>query len=422
MQPPPDEFDLSQLLTRSARLALPAAQANGLQFLFDYEGDLPWVRGDEAVLTELVHDLLAEGVSMTSTGHLFFTTEVTVVDARSCRMVLRAASTAVLRDAPQISAACNASQGVRGRLDESVGRAHVQGLDVELSLQTFPGDGTVIRLECTLPVTRWIPQQADARQARAWLVADPPSAFESLTRRLQRLGWYTSAFRTPADALTQIAQIQAGRGTAPALVVARGVSGLPLDEFSTLALRLPRTVQVVLALLPGIVPEAALPATVDVRVAPFSPQELLEMTELACSHTVTPTGETRPAPLGLSDRKRILVAEDNPVNQIVAKEMLQVLGFEVAIAADGFEAVESCRREAPDAVLMDIQMPRLDGLQASRALRELQRRGELPEFPIIGATASPTTSEECRANGMQGFVSKPLDMNELANELRECIR
>ena len=127
-----------------------------------------------------------------------------------------------------------------------------------------------------------------------------------------------------------------------------------------------------------------------------------------------------PAALTFASRRRALVVDDNLVNQIVATGLLQVLGLEVDIADDGDDAVESCLREPPDFVLMDIHMPRMDGIEATRRLRALQREGTLPRFPIVAATAG-TSEAACEDVGMDGFLTKPLSVEKIGRELRRLL-
>ncbi|MFN3946383.1 MAG: ATP-binding protein [Allosphingosinicella sp.] len=110
---------------------------------------------------------------------------------------------------------------------------------------------------------------------------------------------------------------------------------------------------------------------------------------------------------------RILVAEDLPMNQELAKAMLGRAGHEVEIAADGEAAVEAVRRSRFDLVLMDIQMPRMDGITATRLIRQLP--GEAGQVPIVAMTANvlPRQVAEFLAAGMNGHVAKPVRQREL---------
>jgi CheY-like chemotaxis protein len=120
---------------------------------------------------------------------------------------------------------------------------------------------------------------------------------------------------------------------------------------------------------------------------------------------------------------QFLVVEDDPVMQILTPRMLQTLGYTARVATNGEDAIDACRMEPPDAVLMDVQMPRMDGLEATRRLRRLQRQGELPPFPIIVLSAyhAPAERAACFEAGVDGFVTKPLMIAKLATELHRVL-
>ncbi|WP_178081482.1 MULTISPECIES: ATP-binding protein [unclassified Pseudomonas] len=112
-------------------------------------------------------------------------------------------------------------------------------------------------------------------------------------------------------------------------------------------------------------------------------------------------------------RARVLLVEDNPVNQLVAKGMLGKLGCEVIIAAHGVEALDQLESSEFDLVLMDCNMPVMDGYEASRQIR---RSGRWPQLPIVALTANAMSEERerCRAAGMSDYLAKPLRREELA--------
>jgi len=109
---------------------------------------------------------------------------------------------------------------------------------------------------------------------------------------------------------------------------------------------------------------------------------------------------------------RILVAEDNEVNQQVVSEFLKLGGLEVVVAGDGEQALQKLRAEPYDAVLMDMMMPHMDGLEATRRLREEPRFKRLPVIALT-ANATPEDRERCLEAGMNDFLTKPIDPSEL---------
>ncbi|MGZ8423256.1 MAG: response regulator, partial [Nitrospira sp.] len=119
-------------------------------------------------------------------------------------------------------------------------------------------------------------------------------------------------------------------------------------------------------------------------------------------------------------RGRVLVVEDNAVNQMVAVRLLQNLGYKSDVAANGLEAIEALLRLPYDLVLMDCQMPELDGYEATRRIRELERTGELKkQTPIIALTANvmPDDRGRCTRAGMDDCVTKPVSVEQFTRVL-----
>ncbi len=116
---------------------------------------------------------------------------------------------------------------------------------------------------------------------------------------------------------------------------------------------------------------------------------------------------------------RVLLAEDNLVNQKVASRMLEKQNYSVTIAGNGVEAIEALEGQTFDLVLMDIQMPEMDGLQAAKAIRENERANGGGHIPIIALTAHAMTGDRERflEAGMDGYVTKPIRMAELLGEI-----
>jgi two-component system, sensor histidine kinase and response regulator len=119
---------------------------------------------------------------------------------------------------------------------------------------------------------------------------------------------------------------------------------------------------------------------------------------------------------------RILLVEDNRVNQAVATQFLTKRGHEVVVAGNGRAALEALENQTLDLVLMDVQMPEMDGLQATAAIRQ----GELKSgnhIPIIAMTAHAMSGdkERCLGAGMDGYVSKPLRVEDLFSTIEEVL-
>mgnify|MGYP003693765133 CR=1 FL=1 len=120
----------------------------------------------------------------------------------------------------------------------------------------------------------------------------------------------------------------------------------------------------------------------------------------------------------------MLLVEDNPVNQLLGKRFLRALGMRVRLASDGHEAVRACLERTPALVLMDVQMPRMDGLQATRELRALQAAGKWPGCPIVALTAHTSEEERqaCHAAGMDAHAEQAADTGHAARTLAQWLR
>jgi CheY-like chemotaxis protein len=111
----------------------------------------------------------------------------------------------------------------------------------------------------------------------------------------------------------------------------------------------------------------------------------------------------------------VLVAEDNPVNRIIAEEMLQSLGLDFIEAQDGVEALDVLARRPVDLVLMDCQMPVMDGYTATQHIRDRETRQRLPRTPIVALTANAYEEDAAHAMevGMDAHLAKPYTRDQL---------
>jgi len=138
---------------------------------------------------------------------------------------------------------------------------------------------------------------------------------------------------------------------------------------------------------------------------------------------IAPLPPTEAPPVREHPKLRVLLAEDNSVNQLVAVRTLEKMDCTVAVANNGFEALEFMARETFDFVLMDIQMPEMDGLEATRKIRETEMRTH-SHIPIIAMTAHTMKGdrERCIEGGMDGYVSKPVVRKELEEAIAKVVK
>ena len=134
-------------------------------------------------------------------------------------------------------------------------------------------------------------------------------------------------------------------------------------------------------------------------------------------------GKMIPAPMFRTKKNlNVLLVEDNPINQRIAQAFLRRMGHQVTLAVDGREALTCWRAGGQDLILMDVQMPGMDGLEATRTIRAEEQDGKLPRIPILALTASAMTEERqaCYVAGMDEVVTKPVSFESLERALLDA--
>jgi CheY-like chemotaxis protein len=162
---------------------------------------------------------------------------------------------------------------------------------------------------------------------------------------------------------------------------------------------------------------APLAAWLAKPVKPSALHDMIATILLGAESSALPAAEPGSgAPLGERHPLRILLAEDNPVNRKLALRLLSQLSYQAAVAENGKQAIEALERDEFDLVLMDVQMPELDGLEATRRIRA---RWPERELRIVAMTANAMAGdrEACLAAGMNDYIAKPIRPAELAAAL-----
>jgi CheY-like chemotaxis protein len=409
------EFDA--LFTQGVRHVVPLGHARGLRPQLDYFGPKVEIEADERRLRRALHRLFCAGVDGTQAGPVMFTAHASV-DRGVVRVAVAVECSEAIGGAQRNALLERLGVSTSAGDCTQVGSCPVSG--GALSFAHGASGGSTLRLELAFAGTTSPHPPAAAAGAPAFILDSGPTVDSALGPRLRRMGWAPERCEDIAAA-TQ--RLRAWPASSPGLVIAYESETVMLPRLLQLAARLPSGVQMVLAVEPGSPTRALEGEGGDVRICtwPFSEGELHEFTRrLRPAPTAPPGGLARPAPQARLARRRALVVDDNGVNQILAAAFLQHLGLEADTAADGLEAIHKCLDNPPDLVLMDLQMPRLDGIGATRRLRALQRDGHLPPFAIIAATASPAaqSASACLSAGMDGHLQKPLSIEAMRVELR----
>ncbi len=142
---------------------------------------------------------------------------------------------------------------------------------------------------------------------------------------------------------------------------------------------------------------------------------------LAKALSIHPVDEPHP-PLPVpkdAPKLRILVAEDNTINQRVAYLLLRNLGYEATLASDGREVLDLVEKQTFDLILMDIHMPLMDGVEATRQIRQTKAAGQQPRIFAMTAAITDEDRSNCQAAGMDGFLSKPVEIADMAKVVQE---
>ncbi|HEV7914905.1 MAG TPA: response regulator [Albitalea sp.] len=420
-------FDFAELFTASARHVMPLAMARKLRFSFDYHGPQVTVAGDAPAMRCSLHRLWCALIDTVDVGFLVFYAQAAITRSGRCLLTVKAAGTGLLAADEVQTRVLERLQmdgdalppESRPRLRRASGRCPATGAQVQFA--SLPIEGVLFSAEWLLPLV----SAADVpgplvQQARAWVIHDDEVGAESLVRRLQRQGFATSRFDSPTPAERRLQALGTAQAQ-PALVIA--VEGPSVTPGSVRPLRerlsdAGRFVYGVLEGSPTLAHDDAVPGC-DVQVYPFSPADLQRMS-LDLAACDPPSGDTLPAPLLFADRPRALVVDDNEIARLASSAMLESLGYETCVASDGVQAIAECERSGPAVVLMDLWMPRMDGLVAAARLRELQRVGRVTPARIIATTADDSIEmmRACLAAGMDGHLVKPLLRAVLRAELR----
>ncbi len=439
------EFDLRALIEETVELLSEEAYRKDLEMAYWIDPDVPRdVMGDPHRLRQVLLNLIGNAVKFTDEG------EVVVHVRRASRAANQDALEFEIRDTgigvssavrSQIFEEFTQGDGTSARehggsgLGLAISRRIVQLMGGDLELARSSDEGSVFQFTAHLPTAPDGASPAiDDRllESVRILLADPSPTWQRiLDRYLSHRGASVEYADTGRDALRAI-DLATAAGEPFHLVLVE--QRLPHGSASELARLIQQNSDLVgprvIAMAPWFQACDPLPMD-DLDLAgslskPVSEPELEECILRALGRQTDPqrTGEpesqAEPEPYQFSGR--VLLAEDNLVNQQVAIEMLRSMGFEVELAEDGLQALAMASREPFDLILMDCQMPKMDGFESTRAIRkhESDFRGEFSHgraqrLPIVALTANASKEArgQCLDAGMDDYLSKPFDQAQL---------
>jgi CheY-like chemotaxis protein len=269
------------------------------------------------------------------------------------------------------------------------------------------------------------------QNVRVLVVDDNATNREILQQQLGSWGLAVTLAASGAEALTLLHQaVQAGQPYALALLDWHmpAMDGIELARHLRAEATL-SSLRLLMLTSSGLDDTAAQAAAAGIDRCLHKPVRQAQLYQALCQLLGTTTeAEAVPAPASryiekLHFNARVLVAEDNPVNQEVAVAMLESLGCRVKVTSDGGAALAALERESYDLVLMDCQMPVLDGFAATAAWRQREKAADGRRVPIIALTANVIkgVQEQCREVGMDDYLSKPFEQAQLIATLNRWL-
>ena len=435
-------FNLRETLDEMGDLLALRAQEKGLEYVCHVAPETPaLVCGDPMRLRQILINLVGNAIKFTDSGEV--TVQVVPEGKQDAAMMIRFAVTdtgigipADKRDAmfqafTQADASITRKFGGTG-LGLSICKRLVEMMNGDIVVESEEGKGSTFRFHIPLPrqpvvtVPVFIPPELQGM--RALIVDDNFSSRRWVTSLLERWGCRCTGADDHAAVLAELRETLASGDPFRLVVLDTTVPGGDIAPLVASLAEDPVLSETPVFLLVEVKKRGEIERisgnNCRVLSKPVKERQLLGVLKELTGHSdaaTAPTG-TVVAPEHRA-KFRILVAEDNPVNQVVATRMLQKLGFKPDLAATGREAMTCLARERYDLVFMDIEMPQLDGLTATELIRKGADGVLDPKVPIIAMTAHAMTGdrERCLAAGMDNYIAKPLQTADLAAVLRNYL-
>jgi len=404
------EFDVYDVLETVASLHATRAHERDLEIVLSIAPDLPRrLLGDPARMRQVLNNLVGNAVKFTEFGEVSVSAQM-----ERDRLVLEVADTGIgidPADQERLFEPFQQSDGSTSRryggtgLGLAITRKLIDLRGGTITLDSAPGTGSTFRVEIPIEI-------GEAR--------DPSALCPIVSGRRVHVVDSNSSSRYAIAAWLECWGADVTRGPVFDLAEARGADLVVLGAAIDGSQWSPPEGVAALELWPlGLMRSKREGGSFVARASkPFRVQELARAVSVALAPNCTaPRSVAARAPAPASGvRARVLIAEDNPLNQRVSQRMVQRLGYEVAVVENGREAVEAVEREEFDVVLMDCQMPELDGYEATEAIRGLGERGAV-SIVALTANAMDGDRQRCLDAGMDDYLTKPIQVDDLERAL-----
>jgi signal transduction histidine kinase/DNA-binding response OmpR family regulator len=415
-------------------VALRAAQ-KGLDILVELDPEMPqWVQADPHRLRQIVLNLLSNAVKFTDKGEIHVKGLNLGVAGGAARIRVEVSDTGVGMSAEQqarlFTPFAQADSSTTRRfggtgLGLSICRRLLELMRGEIGVTSSPGTGSTFWFEVQVPLVASpeVQPAVDLADVEILLVEDHPINQRIVVKQLASVGCRVTVAATAADALAQWRAMVAESRTPDVVLLDHD---LPDHTGRWVAEHIRKTpagagATIILMTSLGSEPGGAGGLPVARRlIKPVKQSTLIKSIREAIEQARTPT--LRVLKLDVFAGARVLLAEDNVVNQMLARRLLERMGAIVTIADTGMAAIERLSISSFNVVLMDCQMPELDGYEATRRIRKGAAGEAARTVPIIALTANALSGdrERCIEAGMDDYLVKPIDPQALREKL-ECV-